>query len=129
MDDSPVCLRLKRIIDPVLTACHKAILADSKGFLTTLEPRSKWTYSGTEILEIFNNFYSQPNESALAGFLRLTAVTEYALSNVYQTYFKKNSPHLLKDLLQELKECPLFQRIQVMCVHFHMKQLINYTFF
>lgn len=107
------CLKLKRAIDPVILSSHDTIIKNNDQFLEIIQSFSIWTNFTTEITRIFKEFKKQPDQYALTGFLQITAILEFSLGNVYQTKFNQQNPHLLKDLLKELRTCEVFDPNQV----------------
>lgn len=80
------------------------ILNHHEHFKAVLESFSKWTFSYPELVEIFDEFLSDPDSNAVVLILRLTAILEFSLGNVYLKVKQQLPPHLLKDLLQELSD-------------------------
>jgi len=113
LDDPSTCLKLKRALDSVIVSSHDTIINKKEQFIEILERYSLWTYSTNEIQMIFEAFCERPEQYALTGFLQLSAILEFSLGNVYQTKFNQHPPHLLKDLLKELRACNLFYGNQV----------------
>lgn len=106
-------MKCKLLIDPVLTDCS-LILTNQEKFKNELIVNSEWTHSTTELIEIFEEFCSDPEGNVVEALLRTTSVLEHAMGNVYQTITNLPPPHLLKDLLQELAEVDdFFEKNQV----------------
>lgn len=112
MDNFEDCLKLKRGIDPIII-WSQVILHNQESFKSSLKQFSTWTHSTDKLLKIFSDFCKDPNEYALAGFLQLMSILEFALGNVYKSITRQLPPHLLKDVIDELTKVECFAFNQV----------------
>lgn len=107
------CLRCKRIIDPIIL--ESGTIINQKRFRDVLVESSCWTNSTSELLEIFDQFVLEDNDTSINTALvaHLASVLELSLASVYETITHDPPPHLLKDLLKAIKKVDLFNPIQI----------------
>lgn len=104
------CLNTKRVIDPLLIESKD--IFNHRSFKEKLCNLTQWTHSTNDLLEIYDDV-EEKSDNNISSILRITSILEFSLGNVYQTVTQKTPPHLLKDLLQELKGIDVFRPIQV----------------
>ncbi|KAG5684214.1 hypothetical protein PVAND_013452 [Polypedilum vanderplanki] len=112
LDDIDSCFKLKELIDPIIISSYQ-VLHHKKLFIDSLKLFTNWTCASIILENIFREFCTDEKSFALTGFLVAVTILEFSLGNVYETYNKTSPPHLLKDVLNELRSCSYFQGNQI----------------
>lgn len=124
------CLKLKRIIDPILLQSEK-IFDRREYFKQKLSELSQWTESSIDLMKAFDELCDDETNSVVTVLIQ-TTVIEHGLGNVFKSMTTRLSPHLLKDLLRELAAInDLFSINQVATkiVNFHYIYKVSFSDF
>lgn len=74
-----------------------------ESFVEKLSQNSRFTGCTTRLIQIFDKFKADPDNTAADTLLQILPILEFSLGNVYLSKTRQTPPHLLKDLLQEIE--------------------------